>query len=96
MAKKETKISLRQTFTNALSERDVKIEDCKVLAFQFDYETRVEMFHYDLMARKYDYYLFDCSGKTAYLIIPKEADESIFVNVAVECKGKQIKPFFLQ
>ena len=72
-----------------LAEKGLRLEDCRVLAFVFDYSMKAELFHYGLMAEKPDYYIFDCWDKNANIIVPKDETNAAHITLIAEQLGGQ-------
>ena len=73
----------------------LRLEDCTVLSFRFENPSGKgpEIFHFDLMEKKPDYILFDCSENTAFVIAPKDSrNAGKIVAIAEGIGGKQITP----
>lgn len=91
MARKATKKTTReQQYRDILEPAGIRIEDCEILAFRVARESGKgpEIFHYDLMARKPSYYLFDCFDDTAVVVAPKDKKNTDIINdVAAGCGG---------
>lgn len=93
MAKKTAKSTREQVYREILERAGIRFEDCTVLGFAFEYQMQTELFHYGLMAEKTDYFVFDCWGKYANVVAPKdEQDAAIIIAVAAKNGGKKITP----
>lgn len=73
MAKKVTR---EQQYRDILAANGIMFEDCTVLAFVFEKLSGPEHFHFDLMEQKPAYFLFDCWGNNANIIIPKDGNNA--------------------
>lgn len=92
MARKASKTRADQ-YREILAERGIRYEDCRVLAFAFNYQMQAEMFHFGIMAEKVDYFLFDAAENTANIIIPKDGqDAEKIAKIAQGCGGRSTTP----
>lgn len=92
MAKKETRA---EQYRRILACYEKRLEDCRVLAFEFVRETGPEVFHYEIMSpRRPVYYLFDYIGKVAQIVVPKydKENEDFCIEIAASCGGIKITP----
>ena len=73
-----------------------RIEDCKILAFEFETEAGPEIFHYELMCPlRPVYHLFDSFGNIAQIIVPKDPEnERMCIQLAESCGGEKRPPIF--
>lgn len=94
MAKKSSKATRGEQYRSILESYGKRMEDCKVLAFSFDTESGPEIFHYELMyPLRPIYHLFDCSGKIAQIVIPKDPEnERMCIQLAESCGGTKTTP----
>ena len=91
---KRSNTSRAQQYRAILAEKDIRLEDCKVLAFAFE-QGKPGTFHLWLMSdqRRPEYYLFDSAERTAYVVCSK--DENVLQevrNIAARLDGKEIQP----
>lgn len=78
----------------AIMEKD-GIREYKVLAFVFLSDMGPQYFHYELMMAdpRPVYYLFDCFGETAQVIVPNDPEnERICIQLAESCGGSKTTP----
>lgn len=78
----------------AIMEKD-GIREYKVLAFVFLSDMGPQYFHYELMMAdpRPVYYLFDCFGETAQVIIPNDPEnERMCIQLAESCGGSKTTP----
>ena len=67
-----------------------ELDGCKVLAFSFEKESGPELYHYQLLNFRPKYFFFDCFGKMAQVIIPKDTEaEQMCIELAEESGGKK-------
>lgn len=95
MAKKSSKATREQVYREILERSGIRFEDCNVLAFAFKQERRPELFHFGLMLHEPRpvYYLFDCFGETAQVIIPNDPEnERMCIQLAESCGGSKTTP----
>lgn len=94
MAKKSSKMTRGDQYRSILESYGKRLEDCKVLAFAFETESGPEIFHYELMyPLRPVYHLFDCFGKIAQIVVPKDlANEEMAVQLAESCGGEKTTP----
>lgn len=84
----------KRRLAELLVERDIRLEDCKVLAFAFK-QGKPGTFHLWLMSdqRRPEYYLFDSAERTAYVVCPKNENTlQIVRDIAARLDGKEIQP----
>lgn len=90
----KNKETLESQYRQILSLKGLKFDDCRILSFRFEDETKPKIFHYNLMSPGYDYYFFDVVGPVANVIVsasePKMWDSIKFA--AEWLGGKQITP----
>lgn len=91
---KRINTSRAQQYRAILAEKDIRLEDCKVLAFAFE-QGKPSAFHFRLMFAQHRlrYYLFDSGERTAYVVCSK--DENVLQEVrdiAAVLGGKEIQP----
>lgn len=83
-----TKSKTREAQYRAILEDiGLRLEDCRVLAFVFDYSMKAELFHYEIMAEKPDYYIIDCWDKNANVIVPKDETNAAHITLIAEQLG---------
>jgi len=79
----------------AIMEKD-GIREYKVLAFVFLSDMGPQYFHYELMMAdpRPVYYLFDCFGETAQVIVPNNEPENerMCIQLAESCGGSKTTP----
>lgn len=78
----------------AVMEKD-GIREYKVLAFVFLSDMGPQYFHYELMMAdpRPVYYLFDCFGETAQVIVPNDPEnERMCIQLAESCGGSKTTP----
>ena len=76
-------------YREILAKSGIRIEDCRILSFVFKQEKRPELFHFGLMIHKPVYYLFECWGKYANVVVPKdEQNASIIIGLAKQDGGE--------
>ena len=78
----------------AIMEKD-GIREYKVLAFVFLSDMGPQYFHYELMMAdpRPVYYLFDCFGETAQVIVPNDPEnERMCIQLAESCGGSKTTP----
>jgi len=95
MAKKITKTARKDQYRAIMEKDGIRFEDCRVLAFTFERPLGPETFHLWLMLdqRRPKYYLFDCWGKTAQVIIQNDdAVSEIVCDIAIRADGKKTTP----
>lgn len=94
MAKKSSKATRGDQYQEILASYGKRLEDCKVLAFAFETESGPELFHYELMyPLRPIYHLFDCFGKIAQIVVPKDPkNEEMAVQLAESCGGEKTTP----
>ena len=94
MAKKSNKATRGDQYRSILESYGKRLEDCKVLAFAFETESGPEIFHYELMyPLRPVYHLFDCFGKIAQIVVPKDPEnEEMAVLLAESCGGEITTP----
>lgn len=91
---KRINTSRAQQYRAILAERDIRLEDCKVLAFAFE-QGKPGTFHLWLMSdqRRPKYYLFDSAERTAYVVCPKDENVlQVVRDIAARLDGKEIQP----
>ena len=71
-----------------------RMEDCKILAFNFDSDLDFVVFHYELTyPTRPKYYIFDSVGSKAIVVIPKDPEnEQMMIEFAESCNGKKTTP----
>lgn len=95
MAKKTGKTTREQMYREIIEKEGRKWDDCKVLSFAFDGPGGPEIFHYELMMAdpRPVYYLFDCFGETAQVIVPNDPEnERMCIQLAESCGGSKTTP----
>ena len=94
MAKKSSKLTRGDQYREILASYGKRLEDCKVLAFEFETEYGPELFHYELMyPLRPVYHLFDCFGKIAQIVVPNDPkNEEMAVQLAESCGGEKTTP----
>lgn len=93
MAKKANKPPRKQVYREILEQSGIKIEDCSVLGFLFKYEMQVELFHYEIMAQRDSYYLFDRIEKSVIVVVPSDdRKEAAVVSIAERLGGVRVAP----
>lgn len=76
-------------YREILAKCGIRIEDCRILSFVFKQERRPELFHFGLMFNDAVYYLFECWGKYANVVVPKdEQNASIIIGLAKRDGGE--------
>lgn len=71
------KVSKAEQYREIMAASGRRLEDCKVLAFEFEKETGPEIFHFDLMdLDRPIYYLFDYFGRMAQIVVPRRDTEN--------------------
>ena len=90
----QSKKTLRVEQYRAILEKDgIRYEDCQVLAFVFDTLRQPEHFHYDLMAQKPVYFVFDCWGNNANVVVPKDDKNAAkIIAIAANLGGQKTIP----
>ena len=65
------KSELREQYSQILSQKGARLEDCSVLAFAFPKESNATSFHYAIESAEpaVPYLLFDCKGERAQVVI---------------------------
>lgn len=93
MAKK-IKTTLADQYREILARYGKNFDDCKVVAFEFDSEAGVDVFHFELMyPLRPVYHIFDGFENVAQIVIPKNAEnERMLEQLAESCGGSSIKP----
>lgn len=94
MAKKSSKATRGEQYREIIEKECREWKDCKVLAFLFSNERGPERFHYKLMFEpRAKYYLFDCFGNVAQIVVPKDNEnERICIQLAESCEGEKTIP----
>lgn len=92
MAKKTSKTTRDEQYRAILEKEGIR--EYKVLAFVFETESGPEHFHYQLMyPLRPVYHLFDCFGKIAQIVVPKDTEnEEMAVQLAESCGGEKTTP----
>ncbi len=92
MAKKT--LPRKDQYREILAQYGKRLEDCRVLAFEFENEYGPEIFHYELMhPLRPVYHLFDCFGKIAQIVVPKDPEnEAMAIQLAESCGGEKTTP----
>ena len=93
MATKKDKSRAAQ-YADSLAYFGVDLKDCKVLRFHFKNEREPQTFHHKAMDKCFPmYYLFDCVGDDAYVVIPQmDGVERELTQIAEEMGGVTLKP----
>lgn len=93
MAKKTAKLTREQVYREILGKDGIRFEDCRVLSFVFQYPRWAERFHFDLMAQKSVYFLFDSWEKYANVIVPNnEQNAAVIIAIAENNGGEKTTP----
>lgn len=93
MAKTSNKSTRKEQYRGILAKAGIRFDDCRVLAFVFDTLRKPEHFHYDLMAQKPVYFLFDCWGNNANVIVPKDDENAAkIIAIAANLGGQKTTP----
>lgn len=90
---RQTKLTKADEYRTAMEKEGVR--DYKVLAFVFLSDSGPEFYHYDIMTAdpRPAYYLFDCIGEMAQIVVPNDAkNEQALVELAELCGGKKTTP----
>ena len=96
MAKKTSKTDRGDQYAAIMAKDGYGPDEWRVLAFVFLSDMGPQYFHYELMMAdpRPVYYLFDCFGETAQLIVPNDDTENdrICIRLAELCGGKKTSP----
>lgn len=90
MARKQEK-TLRSQYEAILADKGLTLKDCEVLSFAFPGASKRYLFHYELMADRFTYLLFDGVGDYAKVVVAKGSpDIEKIVKCAARYEGKRI------
>ena len=92
---KATKETRAKQYREILAGIGIRFEDCRILAFTFKQERRPELFHFGLMLHEPRpvYYLFECWGKYANVVVPKdEENAAVIIAIAARDGGESVTP----
>ena len=94
MAKKAIKQSRLDQYRAIVESYGKRMEDCTILAFEFETEAGPGILHYELMyPLRPVYSIFDNIGNIAQIVVPKDAEnERMLVALAESCGGEKISP----
>lgn len=93
MAKKANKPPRKQVYREILDQSGINLDDCRVLGFSFKYEMQVELFHYEIMAQRDSYCLFDRIEKSVIVVVPSDdRKEAAVVSIAERLGGVRVAP----
>lgn len=97
MAKKVISKTRRDRYREILESDELKLEDCRVLAFEFRDDGGPAMFHYELMMPgQPKCYLFDKINNTAQVVVADDdAIEKRCIGLAEKHNGKKVKPIMI-
>lgn len=91
MAKKANKPPRKQVYREILEQSGINLDDCRVLGFSFKYEIQVELFHYEIMAQRDSYCLFDRIEKSVIVVVPfDERKEAAVGSIAERLGGVRV------
>ena len=96
MAKKTSKTDRGDQYAAIMAKDGYGPDEWRVLAFVFLSDMGPQYFHYELMMAdpRPVYYLFDCFGETAQVIVPNDdpENERMCIQLAESCGGKKTTP----
>ena len=94
MAKKSSKATASDQYREILARDGMNFDDCKVVAFEFESASGVDVFHFELMyPLRPVYHIFDGWENVAQIVIPKDAEnERMLRQLAESCGGLFVKP----
>lgn len=97
MGRKTQQKDRMQQYREILAEHNTRLEDCKVLGFEFGGPGGPALLHYELMhPLRPVYHLFDAVGTRAYVVVPKDEENMrACISLAESCGGERISPITL-
>lgn len=87
MAKRTNKTTRKEQYRAILDKAGIRFDDCRVLSFVFQFPRWAERFHFDLMAQKPVYFLFDSWEKNANVIVPNDEQNAVIIIAIAEKNG---------
>lgn len=92
MAEKTKAISREQQYKTILAEKEININNCIFLRFEFNSEKKGPLFHYAVMESHVKYHLFDFWNKNSVVIVPKDQEiVQTITELALLLGGKEAK-----
>ena len=95
MARTTKRTARKEQYRAIIEKSGIRFEDCRVLAFTFEYPKGPEMFHLHLMLAdpRPKYHLFDLFEQIAQIVIPNDESTAARVQeLAEQMGGKKTTP----